>query len=168
LRRRELLKTAGAAAGAAMSAPWIWPSRKAGAAPLIPTMKDPRFSVPLIDPRMIDKFIDALPVPGPDWPLITAGSETMRVVPVTTQILPSSLGVTTAGWSYRGNANYTGTFLGPTMLAQSNVPNDVTYDYSGLSGQTVHLLRRGDIPAQSIVDKHVHGTNAGDAARQTG
>jgi spore coat protein A, manganese oxidase len=159
LTRRRLLKT-GAAIGLAVSGPWIWTGRKAGAAPLIPTMKDPRFSVPVIDPRMIDKFIDPLPVPGSNWPVITAGSEAMRVVPVTTQILPSTLGLTTTCWSYRGNANYTSTFLGPTMLAQSGTANDVTYDYSGLSSQTIHLLRRGNNPSQSVVDLHIHGTDA--------
>jgi hypothetical protein len=125
-------------------------------------MKDPRFSVPVIDPRMIDKFIDPLPVPGTTWPVINAGSETMKIVPVMTQILPSSLGLTTPGWAYRGSASYTSTFLGPTMLAQSDHPNDVIYDYSGLSGQATHLLRRVDNPAQSVVDLHVHGTDAGE------
>ena len=61
ITRRKFLQTT-AIAGAAMSAPWIWTSRKAGAAQpgVIPTVKDPRFSVPVIDPRKIDKFIDAL------------------------------------------------------------------------------------------------------------
>ena len=119
LTRRRLLK-AGAAAGAAVSAPWMWTSTNARAAlALIPTAKDPRFSVPVIDPTKIDKFIDPLPVPGGNWPIITAGSQTMRVVPVTTQILPSTLGLTTTCWSYRGTADYTSTFLGPTMLADT-------------------------------------------------
>jgi TAT (twin-arginine translocation) pathway signal sequence len=133
LTRRRLLKT-GAAAGAAVSTPWIWTSTKARAAPaVIPTVKDPRFSVPVIDPTKIDKFVDPLPVPAPlggtDWPVIGAGSEVMRVVPVTTHILPSTLGLPTTNWSYRGDANYASTFLGPTMLAESDVPNDVTYNY---------------------------------------
>jgi spore coat protein A len=141
----------------------MWTSTKARAAPaIIPTVKDPRFSVPVIDPTKIDKFIDPLPVPGTDWPVIGAGSQTMRVVPVTTQILPSTLGLLTTNWSYRGSANYTSTFLGPTMLAESNSGNDVTYDYTGLSSQTTHLLRRGSNPAESIVDLHVHGTDAGE------
>ena len=64
LTRRRLLK-AGTAAGAAVSAPWMWTSTNARAAlALIPTAKDPRFSVPVIDPTKIDKFIDPLPVPG--------------------------------------------------------------------------------------------------------
>jgi spore coat protein A len=161
--RRQLLKT-GAVAGAALSAPRILTIGKAGAAPpgVIPTAKDPRFSVPVIDPGKIDKFIDALPVPGPNWPVITAGSETIKLVPVTTQILPSTLGLTTPCWSYRGNANYASTFLGPTMLAQSGTANIVTYDYSGLSSQTIHLLRRGNDPSQSVIDFHVHGTDMGE------
>jgi spore coat protein A len=163
LTRRRLLKT-GAVAGAAVSAPWMWTSTKARAAPaIIPTVKDPRFSVPVIDPTKIDKFIDPLPVPvplgGTDWPLITAGSETIRLVPVTTRILPSTLGLTTLNWGYRGSANYSSTFLGPTMLVQSGTSKDVTYDYSGLSTESIHLLRRGNDPTQSVIDFHVHGTD---------
>jgi spore coat protein A, manganese oxidase len=33
---------------------------------------------------------------------------------------------------------------------------------SGLSGQTVHLLRRGNDPTHSVVDLHVHGTDLGE------
>ena len=162
LTRRQLLKT-GAAAGAAISAPSIWTGSKARAAPaVIPTVKDPRFSVPVVDPTKIDQFIDPLPVPGSNWPVITAGSETITLVPRNIQILPSTLGLYTPVWCYRGDTNYTSTFLGPTMLAESNVSNFVTYDYNGLSSETVHLLRRGDIPSQSIIDFHVHGTDAGE------
>ena len=79
--RRRFLQTT-AIAGVAMSAPSIWTSRKAGAAQAaIPTVKDPRFSVPVIDPTKIDKFIDLLPVPGgTSWPIINAGSQTIRLV----------------------------------------------------------------------------------------
>ena len=135
--RRRFLQTA-AIAGAAMSAPSIWTSRKAGAAQpgVIPTVKDPRFSVPVIEPRQIDKFIDPLPVPGgTNWPIIVAGSQTIRLVERSVQILPSTFGLSTTVWCYRGNAEYTSTFLGPTMLATSGTPNNVTYDYSAVPRQ---------------------------------
>jgi spore coat protein A, manganese oxidase len=161
--RRRFLQTT-AIAGAAMSAPWIWTSRKAGAAQpgVIPTVKDPRFSVPVIDPSDIGKFIDPLPVPGgTSWPIINAGSETIRLVETSVQILPSTLGLNTTVWCYRGDDDYTSTFLGPTMLATSNDPNNVTYDYGALETANGHLLKNGAGTA-SVVDKHVHGTDAGE------
>jgi hypothetical protein len=163
LSRRRFLQTA-AIAGAAMSAPSILISRKANAAPPL-TMKDPRFSAPVIDPKSIDKFVDPLPAPGPDWPVIGAGDETIRLLQRNVQILPSTLAVQpTPVWCYRGNVNYpvagtNGTFLGPTMLARTGTPSDVTYDYSPLVGNTIHLLKDG-LNAGSVVDKHLHGTDA--------
>jgi spore coat protein A len=166
--RRKFLETT-AIAGAAMAAPWMT-SRQAGAAPpgVIPTTKDPRFSVPVIDPKDIDKFVDPLPVPdlvGTNWPVIPAGSQTIRLVERSVQILPSTFGLSTTVWCYRGNAEYTSTFLGPTMLATSGTPNDVTYDYSAVPLQPAanpqHLLKNGANTA-SVVDKHVHGTDLGE------
>lgn len=158
--RRRFLQTA-AIAGAAMSAPSILTSRKASAAPPL-TVNDPRFSVPVIDPRRIDQFIDPLPVPGgTSWPIIGAGSQTIRLVERSVQILPSTLGLNTTVWCYRGNADYTSTFLGPTMLATSNNQSIVTYDYSAVPTATGHLLKNGAGTA-SVVDKHVHGTDAGE------
>ena len=52
------------AIGVGLAAPWVISTRKAAAAPLVPTTKDPRFSVPVIDAKRIDKFVDPLPVPG--------------------------------------------------------------------------------------------------------
>ncbi|HSE68099.1 MAG TPA: twin-arginine translocation signal domain-containing protein, partial [Gemmatimonadales bacterium] len=161
--RRKFLQAA-AIAGAAAWAPGIWTGRKAGAAPpALPTMKDPRFSVPVIDPRKINKFVDPLPVPGGSaWPVVVpAGSETIRLVERTVQILPSALGLSTRVWCYRGTSEYTSTFLGPTMLATTNVPNDVTYDYSAVPTATGHLLKNG-AGTLSVVDKHVHGTDASE------
>src|SRR4029450_8229462 len=110
------------------------------------------------------KFIDPLPVPGGiSWPIINAGSQTIRLVERSVQILPSTLGsLPTTVWCYRGNAEYTSTFLGPTMLATSNEPNDVIYDYNALKTASRHLLEYGAGTA-SVVDKHVHGTDAGEA-----
>jgi spore coat protein A len=166
LSRRKFLRTS-AIAGAAISAPWIWTSRKAGAAPPggIPTVTDPRFSMPVIDPRDIDKFIDPLPVPGTGgWPIIGAGSETIKLVERSVQILPSTLGLNTTVWCYRGNAEYTSTFLGPTMLATNVLSggssSTVTYDYREITS-TIHLLKNGTNTA-SVVDKHVHGTDLGE------
>ena len=56
--------------------------------------------------------------------------------------------------------NYGSTFLGPTLLAQSDTPIDQIYDYSALAGKTF-LLKNGASNA-SVVDKHVHGTDAGE------
>jgi spore coat protein A, manganese oxidase len=163
--RRKFLQTT-AIAGAVVAAPSIWTSRKAGAAQApIPTVNDPRFSVPVIDPANIGKFIDPLPVPdlvGTNWPVIGAGSETIRLVETNVQILPSTLGLNTTVWCYRGDDDYTSTFLGPTMLADSGKRVNVDYDYSGLRGEQIHLLRRGNKPNQSVVDLHVHGTDLGE------
>jgi spore coat protein A len=159
--RRTFIQTT-AIAGAAVSVPGIWTSRKArAAAGAIPMVKDPRFSVPVIDPGKIDKFVDALPVPGTNWPVIAAGSQDIKVVPEIVQILPSTLGLSTTVWCYRGNDEYFSTFLGPTMLATSDPsgenPSTITYDYSGITS-TTHLLKNGANTA-SVVDKHVHGTD---------
>jgi hypothetical protein len=68
LSRRKFLQTS-AIAGAALSAPWIWTSRKAGAAPpgVIPTVKDPRFSMPVIDPRDIGPSLTQALRPSGWW-----------------------------------------------------------------------------------------------------
>jgi spore coat protein A len=160
LSRRRFLQTA-AIAGAAMSAPSILTSRKASAAPPL-TVKDPRFSVPVIDPRSIPQFVDALPVPGANWPVIGAGSEIMKIVQRNVQILPSTLAVPlTAVWCYRGTAEYGSTFLGPTMLAHTGTPATVTYDYTGVPLAGGYLLKDG-LNAVSVQDLHVHGTDASE------
>jgi spore coat protein A len=160
LTRRDFV-IASAGLGAGIIAHEVWGSSKA-IAQLPPnlTVKDPRFSVPVLDARKIDKFIDPLPIPGANWPIITAGSETIRLVPTTVQILPSTLGLNTPVWCYRGNTDYTSTFLGPTMLATSNVSNDVTFDYTAITA-TTHLLKNG-ASTTSVVDKHIHGTEMGE------
>ena len=61
--RRDFIKTT-TAIGIGLAAPWVISTRKAAGQPLVPTTKDPRFSVPVIDAKKIDKFIDPLPVPG--------------------------------------------------------------------------------------------------------
>lgn len=165
INRRTFIQTT-TIAGAAMSVPWIWTSRQVGAAApgAIPTVKDPRFSVPVIDPRQIDKFVDSVPVPSnsqPLWPIITAGSQVIRLVERSVQILPSPVGLNTTVWCYRGNNDYTSTFLGPTMVATSDDPNDVTYDYRAVPTATGHLLKDGAGTA-SVVDHHVHGTDTGE------
>jgi spore coat protein A len=77
------------------------------------------------------------------------------------QILPSTLGLPTTVWCYRGDQDYGSTFLGPTMLATSNDPSVVTYDYGAVPTANGHLLRNGANTA-SVVDQHVHGTDANE------
>ena len=155
-RRTFLITTT--ALGVSLAAPWVISTRKAAAAPPL-TTKDPRFSVPVIDPRRIAKFIDPLPVPGGTaWPIISAGSEIVRLVERRVRILPSTLGLNTLVWCYRGNTEYRSTFLGPTLLATSGISNDVTYNYSAVPTATGHLLKNGTGTA-SIVDKYLHGTD---------
>jgi spore coat protein A len=168
--RREFTRST-VIAGAAMSMPWIWTSRKADAAPLVPTAKDPRFSVPVIDPRKIDKFRDPLPVPGGNWPIVDLTTNTstgLRIVQIEVPILPQGTvttpantnGLQTTVWCYRltEGANYTDTFLGPTILARSGIQTQVTYDYRGLASSSQHLLKNGAGTA-SVVDSHLHGTD---------
>jgi spore coat protein A, manganese oxidase len=165
--RREFAQTI-AIAGAAMSMPSIWTSRKADAAPLVPTVKDPRFSVPVIDPGKIDKFRDPLPVPGGTWPILDLTTNTttgLRIVQIEVPILPQGTvttpantnGLQTTVWCYRGEANYTDTFLGPTILARSLIQTQVTYDYRQVP-LPQHLLKNGAGTA-SVVDRHLHGTD---------
>lgn len=160
--RRKFMQIT-AITSAAMSVPWAWTSSKeamAAAPGVIPTVKDPRFSVPVIDPVKIGKFVDPLPIPGADWPLLDIGTQSIRLIEKRVQILPSTLGLQTTVWCYRGDADYGSTFLGPTMKAISGIPSTVTYDYSKISA-TTHLLKNG-ANTTSVVDKHVHGTDAGE------
>lgn len=154
-RRTFLITTT--ALGVSLAAPWVISTRKAAAAPPL-TTKDPRFSVPVIDPRRIAKFIDPLPVPGPSWPIVAAGTQDVRLVQQNVQILP---GLSTTVWCYRGDVNYGSTFLGPTMLATSRIPNDVIFDYHAVPTATGHLLKNGAGTA-SIVDQCLHGTDLGE------
>lgn len=154
-----------AALGVSVAAPWVISTRKGLAAPLVPTTKDPRFSVPVIDAKKIDKFVDQLPVPGgPAWPIVDltgSSSTTLRLVERRVRILPSTLTVPpTTVWCYRGSGEYRSTFLGPTLLVPSGSARDVTFDYSQVPTGTPprHLLKDGAGTA-SVVDKHVHGTD---------
>ncbi|MGA7953434.1 MAG: multicopper oxidase domain-containing protein [Gloeobacterales cyanobacterium] len=150
--RRQFLQTS-ATIGIGVSLPIIWEQRKV-AAQLAPTAS--LFSSQVLDPITIPKFVDPLPVPGANWPVFGAGTQDIKLVEQSVQILPSTLGLSTTVWCYRGNDNYNSTYLGPTMVAQSNVPNNVTYNYKGITA-TTHLLKNGANTA-SVVDKHVHGT----------
>ncbi len=187
--RREVMQ-AGAASGIAgvvtslgFGAPFVLTSRKAEAArPVVGLINDPRFSAPVIDPRAIPKFAQALPTPGTDWPVVDlslGGPHTLYVAQRNAQILPPVIpgGVSgpTPVWAYRNdptNANAIPpdtadvTYLGPTLVAAKGMQVDITYDYSPLftaaNGLREHIVRRGLIPTQSVVDLHVHGTDMGE------
>jgi spore coat protein A len=127
----------------------------------VPTIADPRFMAPVIDPAAIPQFQDDLPVPGVDWEVIdrTAGGRvSLRARKVSVQVLPSSFVGPTPCWAYRGAVRYAGTYLGPAIVASKRKPVDVTYDYGPLAGETAHLLRTGD-GRGSVVDKTLHGTD---------
>ena len=59
--RRSFLKGS-TALGLALAGPLAWPAGRAEAA--VPTTRDPRFTAPVIDPKAIPQFEDALPLPG--------------------------------------------------------------------------------------------------------
>jgi len=166
-------------AGAAMSTAGLWFGRTSSAAPPPKdTVLDPRFSAAVLNPVKIAKFVDPLPVPGPDWPIIDvrlAGTTTTIFLkplmgPLSLQVLPGNLDVpypTTPVWAYRGSADYTSTYLGPTFLAQgrdsnhpNGVPTVVNFDYSQIPSSQIpssFLLQNGANNG-SVVDLHVHGT----------
>ena len=149
--RRNLLEL-GAAVGIGLAAPWVWTSRKA-AAQAVPTVVDPRFSAPVIDPLAVPKFSSPLPTPGPNWPVLNltaAGSQqTIYLTQRNARILPTGYPATPM-WAYRTNTTNGGadsTYLGPTILAQSGNSINVTYDYSPLissnNGAATHPRARG-------------------------
>src|SRR5262245_55412192 len=161
ITRRKVIQTT-VIAGAAMSTAGLWAGHKASAAPPGPTVVDPRFSQPVLDPGQIAKFVDPLPVPGSNWPIIDVRSGPTTPISLTqlsVQILPSATGLSTPVWAYRGGVPYTSTYLGPTFLAQSGTPITVTYDYSGIP--TTYLLRNGANTGR-VGDLHVHGTDNGE------
>ena len=133
------------------------------------TTADPRFSAPVIDPKAIPQFVTDLPVPGPNWGVVdlqAGGGATIQVSELPLQVLPAGFPPTPV-WAYRQQGtNYTGTFLGPTIIARTGIPVDITYDYATVphpqGNATPHILRQGLNPTLSVVDKAVHGTDAGE------
>ena len=173
--RRRFIQISGITAGTALAAPWVWTSRKAEAAPVpAGTIADPRFSSPVIDPKAIPQFVTNLPVPGTNWGVVDlqAGSgATIEVQELPLQVLPAGYQPTPV-WAYRQQGapyTYTGTFLGPTIIAQSGQPVYITYDYTTVphpaGDATGHILKTGNpaiAGAFTVIDKHVHGTDMGE------
>jgi hypothetical protein len=175
ITRREAIQTT-VIAGAAMSTAGLWTGYKSLAAPAA-TILDPRFSQPVLNPTQIAKFVDSLPVPGSTWPVIdltppNSNTTTIFIKPLSVQILPSPMGLSTPVWAYRGDVAYTSTYLGPTLKVQGgvptgNVPTVVNYNYSQVCGATAcpitepRLLKIGigGSGTASVVDLHVHGTD---------
>ena len=123
-----------------------------------PVINDPQFSAPVIDPKKIPQFTDALPVPGTSWPAINAmagGRLTLRAKRVDVQILPR-LCFRNACWGYRGS-DYTGTYLGPTIVTRKALLSPLRTT-TACSRRNAHLLRRGTGQG-SVVDKTLHGTD---------
>jgi spore coat protein A, manganese oxidase len=156
ITRRQALQTTAWLAVAASTTGAVL-TRKSWAG-VIPTVTDPRFTTPVIDPAGIPKFQDALPVPGAAWPQFNAGSQAMRVVQTQAQVLPQTWNLKTPAYCYRGSADYSNTFLGPTTIAYSRYPNTVSYDYAAI-GPTM-VLKNG-AGTTSVVDQHIHGTDLG-------
>ena len=160
MTRRNFL-VASAAVGVGIALPIVGDKRQATAQlPPNLTVKDPRFSLPVIDPTKISKFVDPLPAP-PILDITGGKTATLRIIETNVQILPSTLGLTTTVWCYRAGTDYTDTFLGPTIVASSNVPNEITYDYTALKGKISHLLKNG-VGTTSVIDKNLHGTDMGE------
>jgi hypothetical protein len=122
----------------------------------------------VINPAAIPKFVDPLPVPGSQWPVLTGQSHTILLKRVGCQVLPQNAAdfprLHTPCWGYRTGTAYIHTYLGPTVVGISGKNIRLTFDYSAID-PTHHLLRTGDAAAAgavSVVDKHVHGTDMGE------
>jgi spore coat protein A, manganese oxidase len=162
--RRDFIKTTmGISAG--LGAPWMWVR---GASPDARTITDRRFTAPVIDPAAIPKFVDALPVPGGNWPVLTGPSHRIALKLTQCQVLPQNSAsfprLQTSCWGYRPAVDYFHTYLGPTIVGLSQVTTTVTFNYKDIDPRR-HILRTGDAKlagAASVVDKHVHGTDKGE------
>lgn len=162
-RRQVLLGSAATALG--LAAAGAWHTRAVGAKAPPPTIVDPRFTAPVVNPLAIPQYVTPLPLPGQNgWEVITSASPGLKVVETAVEIVG---GYSTPVWAYRGAASYTDTFLGPTIIAQRGTPTTALIDYSTLSPQaTPHILRRGSNPAQSVIDTTVHGASNGEPQRR--
>lgn len=85
------------------------------------------------------------------------------------QVLPTGFNKTPV-WGYRQQGIiYDSTFLGPTIIAKSlsagGAPVLITYDYTNVPYRNGHILKTGNpaiAGANTVIDKHVHGTDMGE------
>jgi hypothetical protein len=84
--RRDFIKTT-MGIGAGLVAPRMWTRV---ASPDARTITDPRFTAPVIDPASIPKFVDVLPVPGGNWPVLTGPSHHIALKLIQCQVLPQN------------------------------------------------------------------------------
>jgi spore coat protein A len=163
--RREFIRsTTGIGMGIAVA----WKEARGAPVPSAATIIDHRFTAPVINPAAIPKFTDPLPVPGPQWPVLTGPSQIISVRLVNSQILPQNAAgfpkLQTACWGYRASTDYSHTYLGPTVLGVSGKKTTIKFDYNAIDPAR-HLLRTGNAAvakAATVVDKHVHGTEMGE------
>jgi spore coat protein A len=134
----------------------------------LPTIVDPLYSQPILDPVAIPKYVTALPNPltpgfvlAPDT-LAYPGYDYYEISqrPIVWQILPAGFPATDV-WAY-GDPNDPGTFSYPghTVIARS------TYgpvDGSGL-GKPAKIQYFNELPLTHLlpIDRHVHGTEMGE------
>ncbi|HEX4999394.1 MAG TPA: multicopper oxidase domain-containing protein [Terriglobia bacterium] len=159
--RRNFIKTT-AALGAGFAAPWMW---RHGAPADAKTVVNRHFTAPILDPEVIPRFVDALPIPGANWPLLTGPSHQIALKRVQCQALPQNAPgfpkLETPCWGYRASSDYGHTYLGPTVVGIRGVETTLTFDYKSIDPR-VHILRTGNASrakAASVVDKTLHGTN---------
>jgi hypothetical protein len=116
-RRRFVLGSAATALGLSVAGTF---GRGPAHAQSLPTVVDPRFTAPVIDPLAIPKFVAPLPQPGVNgWEIIASPSPNLKVVETEVEIVG---GYETRVWAYRGAGSYIDTFLGPTIIAQRGTP----------------------------------------------
>jgi spore coat protein A, manganese oxidase len=165
--RRQFLKTS-ALTGAGLGATLLLPARSARVYAQLPTVIDPLYTRPLLDPRAIAKFATPLPNPlapgfilAPDTAAFP-GSDFYRVSQrqIRWQILPAGLPQTDV-WAY-GDPNNAGTFSYPghTIIARST--------YAPVNGKgrgkPVRVQYYNQLPLEHLlpIDKHLHGTEMGE------
>jgi spore coat protein A, manganese oxidase len=148
--------------GIGIAAPWVW--IRGATVPNARTIVDHRFTSPVLDPAAIPKFVDALPVPGAQWPVLAGQAQTISLKLVHSQVLPQNAAgfpkLETPCWGYRSGEDYFHTYLGPTIVGVSRTTTRVTFKYSAID-PIQHLLKTGDARAAgaaTVVDKHLHGT----------
>jgi spore coat protein A len=151
LTRRRFLQTS-AIGGAGLAAPWVWTSRKALAQPL-PTIIDPLYTAPVVDPAAVLQFSKPMPVIrdlGLRQDLTAGGTVGITMGPAFQDLL--GMGLNTPVWGYDVGLGIT-TYPGGTIVAKRG--NPVTVNWSNNLGFD-YLLKQGNPADGDVIDRTLH------------
>ena len=152
MTRRQVLK-AGMIGGAGLLVPLKWFAPGAHAQAPLPSIIDPLYSAPILDPAAVPKFAAAMPVIKTlelRKDLTAGGMVDIAMGPASQNLL--GMGVNTPVWGYNINGGPT-TYPGGTIVAKRG--KDVTVTWTNNLGKD-YLIKQGLSANEDVIDRTLH------------